>query len=198
MAYGGEAMSANTGNNDDGYPGRWRIAAWVGAGLLLLLPLAAMQVTEAVDWSVADFVVAGVLLFVPLGLYELVARRTGDSAYRTGTALALVGSVLIVWVSGAVGITDSDADVLYVLALAIGAIGAVVARFRPAGMARAMFATALALAAAGVIALVAGMVPAYNSAFEILGLTGFFAALFAGSAMLFREAARNSSEADVT
>jgi hypothetical protein len=32
------------------------------------------------------------------------------------------------------------------------------------------------------------MVPAYNSAFEIVGITGFFAALFAGAGLLFRKA----------
>jgi hypothetical protein len=55
-------------------------------------------------------------------------------------------------------------------------------------MARAMFAAALAQALIGVIALLAGMVPAYNSAFEILGITGFFAALFVGAGLLFRKA----------
>jgi hypothetical protein len=32
------------------------------------------------------------------------------------------------------------------------------------------------------------MVPAFNSAFEILGITAFFAALFVGSGLLFRKA----------
>lgn len=104
--------------------------------------------------------------------------------------MALVAALLLLWVSGAVGITDSEADLLYVLALAVGVVGAFVARFRPHGMMRAMYATALALASAGAVALVAGMVPAHNSVFEILSITGLFTVLFVGSALLFRKAAR--------
>ncbi len=52
-----------------------------------------------------------------------------------------------------------------------------------------MFAAALAQASIGAIALAAGIVPAYNSAFEILGITAFYAAPFIGSALLFRQAA---------
>ena len=62
-------------------------------------------------------------------------------------------------------------------------VGAIIARFQPHGMARALFATALAQMLVGVIALIAG-----------LGLTlilnGLFAALWVGSALLFRRAAR--------
>jgi hypothetical protein len=98
---------------------------------------------------------------------------------------------LLVWVNGAVGLSDSAADVLFFLLVpAVAIIGALIARFRPRGMARAMFATALVLTSVAVTALIAGIVPAYNSTFEILGIAGFFAALFVGSALLFREAAR--------
>ncbi len=75
--------------------------------------------------------------------------------------------------------------------LAVGIIGAIIARFQPHGMARALFATALAQALVAVIALIAGMQHAsYSSVSEILGLNGFFVALFVGSAWLFRYAAR--------
>lgn len=158
-----------------------RAAAWAAAGFLLLLPLVA-----GAPWTASDFVFAAVLLFVPLGIFELVARKTADAAYRTAAGMALLAAMLIFWISGAVGITDSEADLMYFLAIAIGIVGAFIARFRPRGMSRAMLVTAVALVAAGMIALVAGMVPAYNSALEILGITGFFAVLFVVSAMLFR------------
>jgi hypothetical protein len=48
---------------------------------------------------------------------------------------------------------------MYIGVLAVGIIGAIVARFRPHGMARALFATALAQALVAVIALLAGLVP---------------------------------------
>lgn len=169
---------------------RWRRAAWAAAALMLLAPLVAMQFTDEVNWTVSDFVFAGALLFGALCMYELAARRTSHTAYRAAVGVALTAAVLLLWANGAVGITDSAADPVYAGVPAVGILGAIVARFQPFGMARAMFATALAQASVGVIALVAGMVPTYNSAFEILGITGFFAVLFVGSALLFREAAR--------
>jgi hypothetical protein len=117
---------------------------------------------------------------------------TRSTAYRAAVGVALVAAVVLLWANAAVGITDGAADPIYVGVPAVGIIGAIVARFRPRGMALAMYATALAQTSIGVVALAAGMVPAYNSAFEILGITGFFAALFVASALLFREAARGT------
>ena len=155
-----------------------------------------MQFTDEVNWTVGDFVFAAVLLFGSLGAYELLARKTGDTAYRAGVGVAIAAAFLLVWVNGAVGITDSDADLMLLLWVpTVGIIGAIIARFQPRGMARAMFATALAQALVAVTALIAGIVPAYNSAFEILALNGFFVALFVGSALLFRHAAREQSPA---
>ena len=48
-------------------------------------------------------------------------------------------------------------------------------------------------AVVGVVALTAGLVPEFNSAFEVLGITAFFVLLFGGSAVLFREADRAAS-----
>lgn len=173
----------------------WRIAAWAAAGLLLLAPLVAMQFTDDVNWTVADFVFAAVLLFGTLGIYELAVRKTGSTAYRAGAGVALAGGFLLVWINGAVGITDSAADVLFLLLVpAVGLVGALVARFRPRGMAVAMFAAAGTVVLIAGIALVAGIVPAFNSAFEILGLAAFFVVLFVGSALLFREAARGETD----
>jgi hypothetical protein len=55
---------------------------------ILLLPLAAMQITDEVDWGLADFVVAGVLLGGTGLLLELAVRRPGNVAYR-GAAIAI-------------------------------------------------------------------------------------------------------------
>jgi hypothetical protein len=199
---GGKAMAGQhedrAGNMENGggwRESRWRVAAWAAAALVLLVPLVAMQFTDEVNWSVGDFVIAAVLLFGSLGAYELAARMTGNASYRAGFGVAITAVFLLLWVNGAVGITDSDADVLFFLSVpTVGFIGAILARFQPPGMARAMFAMALVLALIAVIALMAGIIPAYNSAFEILGITGFFVMLFVGSALLFREAARGRSE----
>lgn len=116
-----------------------------------------------------------------------------DTAYRAGVAVALGTALFILWGMGAlgiIGIEGDPADRMYYGVLVIGISGAVVARFQPDGMARAMLVTAAATVAVGVIALMLGKHQAeYTSVLEILGLTGMFATLFATSAMLFRKAA---------
>ena len=191
-------LEQNSKRNPDNGSGRhgnpWRIAAWAGAVILLLLPLVAMQVSDEVNWGPLDFALAGVLLFgTGLGI-ELAVRRSGSGAYRLAAALALVGALLLIWINLAVGIIGDEGDranLLYVGVLAVGIGGALVARFEAGAMARAMLATAVAVALVGVVALVAGWgATGPRWPLDVAGLTVFFAALFGGSAWLFRQAAR--------
>jgi len=86
---------------------------------------------------------------------------------------------------------------MYCGVLAVGIIGAVIARFQPHGMARALFSTAFAQALVTVIALLAGKhQSSVSSVPEILILNGFFIALFLGSARLFGNAAREETPTD--
>ena len=114
-----------------------------------------------------------------------------DNAYRVAAGLALTAAFLIVWLNvaaGLMGIEDDDpANLLYVGVLAIGFIGAILARFRPRGLARALFATALAQAVVGAMAL---NYPNTASSTQIMLLHGLFVALFAGAGLLFRHSAR--------
>lgn len=186
-------MEGNVEGNDGWRGSPWRKAAWSGAVLILLLPLVAMQLTDEVEWTLGDFIFAAILLFGSLGAFELIARMTADAVYRAGAGVAILALFLLTWSNAAVGITDSEADFYIFFGVpAVAIIGAAIARFRPHGMSMAMLATALVQASIAVIALVAGIVPAFNSAFEILGINGFFVVLFAGSALLFREAAHRS------
>jgi hypothetical protein len=169
------------------------MAAWTVAALILLLPLVAMQFTDEVSWDVADFAFAAVLLLGVGVPYELAVRKTGDTAYRAAVGLALAAALLLVWVNAAVGIIgseDNDANLMYGGVLLVGVIGAIIARFQPRGMVRALFATALAQAAVAAVALIAGLGFPGSGPLEIVALNGFFVALFVGSAWLFREAAR--------
>jgi hypothetical protein len=175
-----------------------RIKRWIGAALLLMVPLVAMQFTEEVQWSPSDFLFAGILLFGSLAAFEAVARSSTSSLYRTGAGLAVFGAFLLTWANAAVGLTDSDADGLYLAVVALGVIGAFVAQFRPMGMAYTMITMAVALAAVGLIALLTGIVPEHNSAVQILAITCFFAAFFVGSALLFRKAARKETSGSST
>ena len=189
-------MTGNTENGGERPGNRWRIAPWAVAALILLLPLIAMQFTDEVVWDVTDFAVAGALL-VGVGVtFELVARKMGSIAYRVAVGVALAAALLLVWVNLAVGLIGSEdelANLMYYGVLAVGLIGAFVARFQPRGMARALFATALAQMLVAAIALSAGLGSPWSGPLEILLLNGFFAALFVGSALLFREAARTAS-----
>jgi hypothetical protein len=189
-------MLENTENRGGRRGSRWRIAAWATAAILLLLPLFAMQVTNEVAWDLADFVFAGVLI-VGVGVaYELTVRMTGNTPYRAAVAVALAAAFILIWINLAVGIIgteDNPANLMYGGVIVVGIIGAVIARFRPDGMARALFAAALAQAVVAAIALIAGMQSPVSPAIEILGLNGFFAALWLGSAWLFRKAARGQA-----
>ena len=114
------------------------------------------------------------------------------TAYRTALGMALAAAFLLVWLSLGVGIIGKDGDpanLMYFGVLAIGVIGAVIARLRPHGMARALFAAALAQALVAAIALIASLGLPYSPPAEIVLLNGFFIAMFAASAWLFRRAA---------
>ena len=161
----------------------------LATAFILLIPLLAQW-----PWSSADFVFAGALIFGTGLTYKLVARKAGNIAYRAAFGIALAAAFILVWLTGAVGIIgseDNNANSMYFGVLAIGIIGAIVARFRPPGMARALFATGLAQGLVAVIALVfrlgSGSPP---GVLETLILNGFFVGLFVGSAWLFRNAAR--------
>ena len=195
--HGGKTMAGNAEQGGGRRGSRWRIAAWAVAALILLLPLLAMQFTDEVNWGVADFAVAGALLFGTGLTYELVARKRGSITYRAAVGVALAAALILVWLSLGVGIIGRDGDpanLMYFGVLAVGIIGALIARFRPRGMARALFATALAQTSVAVIALVAGLGYPWSGALELSALNGFFVALFVASAWLFRRAARGRPE----
>jgi len=166
----------------------WRLAGWGLAGLLLLLPLVA-----GAPWTLSDFVVMGLMLgTVGLG-FELVVRKSGNRFYRLGAALAVVTAFLTVWVNLAVGMVASEGNpynLLFVLVLAIALIGAILARFEAAGMARALVAAALVQAALGL-----GGIPA-----DLRGgiLSALFAVPWLLAAVLLWKAARQQVPARST
>ncbi len=134
------------------------------------------------------------LLATPFIIVFLVLKRkkSANTAYKFAVGLALVAAFLIIWMNLAVGIigdSDDPANLMYVGVLAVGAVGALIARFEPVGMVRALFATALAQALVAVVALVAGMLPFIG----LIVVNLFFVALFTASALLFRQAAQQQT-----
>jgi hypothetical protein len=119
------------------------------------------------------------------------------TAYRAAAGLALAAALMLIWLSLGVGIIGRDGDpanAMYFGVIAVGLIGAIIARFRSQGMAWTLLAMALVQALVTAIALIARLGLPYSGPAEILGLNGFFIALFAASAWLFQRAARGRLE----
>ena len=117
-------------------------------------------------------------------------------AYRAAVGLAFVAAFLLVRVTFVQFVDVNPAAVMYFGVLIVGIIVATMARFRPEGMARTLFATALAQALVLAIALiirnpqVAAWTPAVLRGF---GLNALFVILLVESALLFRKAAGGES-----
>ena len=75
----------------------------LATGLLLLIPLTAMQFTDEVDWDTADFIVMGFLLFVTSSMFVLVARKL-PTKYWLVTGVICAAAFLYLWAELAVGI----------------------------------------------------------------------------------------------
>jgi hypothetical protein len=138
--------------------GGWRspflhAALWTGLAVLLALPAVAMAVrVEGVVWTPSDFVVMGVMLgLVGLGV-ELVVRASSSLAWRGGAVVAVLTAFLTLWVNlavGMIGSEDNRYNLVFAGVIVVALLAAFLARFRPAGMARAMAAAAIAQALAG-------------------------------------------------
>lgn len=163
----------------------WRAAGWSLAALLLLLPLAAMQVSAEMNWTAGDFIVAALMIGVVGLAIELAVRSSTSLAYRGGIGFAVAASFLIVWINGAVGMIgfeDNPYNLLFLGVIALALAGAALARFRAAGMVWAMSLAGLAQAAIAI-----GGMPQ-----DLRGgvLSASLAFLWALSAILFCYAAR--------
>lgn len=163
----------------------------VPSGILTIPLLAMIFQAEGWAWSLADFVVMWVLIAGVVLTYKLVASRATTRAYRIAAGLGLGTGLILIWINGAVGLIgseDNPANLLYAGVLAVGAIGAALARLEPRGMARALFATAFAQFVVPVIALIIWRPDFSPGVVQVFGLNGVFVLLFAGSALLFRHA----------
>jgi hypothetical protein len=76
----------------------------LGAALILLAPLLAMQFTDEVAWNLFDFAVAGALLVGTGVIYVLSARMVSNARYRIVLGVALAVALFLVWAELAVGI----------------------------------------------------------------------------------------------
>ena len=164
----------------------WRAAGWTVAGLVLLIPLVAMQISREVNWTISDFLFAALMIGVVGIAFELTVRASPSRSYRGGVAAALAASFLIVWATGAVGMIgneDNPYNLLFFGVIGLALLGSVVAKFRPPGMAVAMFVAAIAHGVIGVLGMSADMRGGIIST--------LMAMIWLLSAALFHNAARN-------
>ena len=80
------------------------VSAALATGLLLLVPLVAMQFTPEVSWGVVDFLAAGVLLFSAGAGAVLTIRHCERPLQRTLALAAIVLCFCLVWAELAVGL----------------------------------------------------------------------------------------------
>lgn len=173
-------------------PRRWRWvrpAAWGLAAALLALPAVAMRYTDEVQWTLGDFIAMGVLIGGTGLLIELAVRLSPHWAYRAAGALAMLTAFLIIWVNLAVGIIGNEnnpLNTLFIGVLAVAMAGAILARFRAAGMRRALIATAAAQLGVAIAAATQGH--------NIVPITVVLCGLWLGCAALFGRAAQDQRE----
>lgn len=150
------------------------------------------------NWDALDYVVFGAMVAAVTTVYVLARQTSGNRLYRYGIGVALAAAFILIWVNAAVGIIgneNNDVNMLYFGVVAIGVIGALLARFRAPGMARAMIAAAIAQALIALVAIVGDMGsagPAWPK--DVLVLTVFFVALWLVAARLFQLAAKRQSQ----
>ena len=146
------------------------------------------------NWTLIDFVAMGAMLFAAGAAYAFLRRRADNASYRYAVGVAIAAAFLLVWINGAVGIIGTGSNAanwMYFGVISVAIIGAIIARFRASGMARAMYVTAAAQAAVAAIAIFARLGPeAPKWPVDVLVLTAFFVALWVLSGRLFRKAAR--------
>lgn len=109
--------------------------------------------------------------------------------YLLALGLTVGSALFLVLAVGALGIIGDGGrpDRIYVAVLGVLIVGGVVARLRPRGMAIVLAATALTMALATAIALLAGW---HGDApvVDILAITAMYVALFGAASWLFRRA----------
>jgi hypothetical protein len=153
---------------------------------LLMVPLVASRLVDGWNWPARAFVIVYVLFFATGMAYTLIARKMSSWSYKAGVGVALVAGFALGW-SNMVHVADSEnpANLVYYSVLAVGGVGAWLARLEARGLALTLFAMAATLA------LIAVMLPSGAPPYLARNMAvghGVFAALFIASGLMFRHA----------
>jgi hypothetical protein len=153
---------------------------------LLMVPLVASRVVDGWNWPPKAFVLVYFLFFGTGMAYAIIARKMSAWSYKAGVGGALAAGFALGW-SNMVHVADSEnpANLAYYSVLAVGIVGAFLARLRAGGLARTLFVMATVLA---LIALVLPSGAPPDMARRMAIGHGGLVVLFAASGLLFRHA----------
>ena len=148
------------------------------------------------DWTESDFWAAGLLLALPVITGLVVLRRSGSWAYRAGALATMVTAMVLIWMTGAVGLigaSQNDANLMFAGVLATGTAGAFIARLQATGLAHTLVAMAGVQTVIGLAALALGL-GQEGAAWpaDIIAATAFFTGAWLTAAALFRLAGRQA------
>ena len=73
-------------------------------GLLLMIPLIAMQLTDEVKWSLFDFIIMGAMLSITGLVGEVILKKVKKYKHRLILYIAIVMIFFLIWAELAVGI----------------------------------------------------------------------------------------------
>jgi hypothetical protein len=159
---------------------------------LLLIPLTGQLTVDGWRWTWTDFLFAWVVFSLTTFVFRfLVTRPMANLAYKAGVALAVLAGFLVFWITAAVQIIgyENPANLLYLGVILTGLGGVALARFRPAGMAKAAFATAAVTFVVPVVGLILKPSDFSPGIPQVFLLNGVFVLMFIASGLLLRHAA---------
>jgi len=73
-------------------------------GLLLIIPLIAMQLTDEVEWSLIDFIIMGTLLLITGLMGEIIFKKVKKYKHRVILYVVVALIFFLIWAELAVGI----------------------------------------------------------------------------------------------
>lgn len=166
--------------------GKTMLRVALGALAVLMVPLVASQVVDGWHWGAGSFVFVYVLFFATGMAYAVIARKMDAWSYKAGVGLALVAGFALGW-SNMVQVADSGhpENLVYYSVLAVGVVGALLARLQARGLTYTLFAMAATLALIALI-LPSGAPP--DMAWRMAIGHGVYVVLFTTSGLMFRHA----------
>ena len=73
-------------------------------GIILLIPMMAMQFTDEVNWSFLDFIIMGIMLSITGLALGIIIKKIKDYKYRNIFITIIVMIFLLIWAELGVGL----------------------------------------------------------------------------------------------